>query len=71
MKPEILKNVDHTLLKQIATMKDIEKLCDDAIKCNNASACIPPCYVKQANQLKNFKIKAIFFQKFQNFQEKA
>lgn len=49
MKPEILKNVDHTLLKQIATMKDIEKLCDDAIKCNNASACIPPCYVKQAN----------------------
>ena len=48
MKEEILKKVDHTLLKQTSTWEDIKKLCDDAIKCNTASVCIPPCFVKQA-----------------------
>ena len=39
MKEEILKKVDHTLLKQTSTWEDIKKLCDDAIKCNTASVC--------------------------------
>lgn len=57
MKEEILKKVDHTLLKQISTMEDIKKLCDDAIKCNTASVCIPPCFVKQAKEYVGDKMK--------------
>ena len=29
---EILKHVDHTLLKQTATWEDIKQICDDGIK---------------------------------------
>lgn len=43
----ILKHVDHTELKAYATLDDIFKLCDDAIKYNTASVCIPPCYIKR------------------------
>ncbi len=57
MNEEILKKVDHTLLKQIATMKDIEKICDDAIANNTASVCIPPVYVKQAKDYVKGKMK--------------
>lgn len=57
MNEEILKKVDHTLLKQIATMKDIEKICDDAIANNTASVCIPPVYVKQAKEYVKGKMK--------------
>lgn len=57
MKEEILKKVDHTLLKQTSTWEDIKKLCDDAIKCNTASVCIPPCFVKQAKEYVGDKIK--------------
>ena len=45
---EILKHVDHTLLRQTATWAEIRKLCDDAMKYDTASVCIPPCYVKEA-----------------------
>lgn len=57
MNEEILKKVDHTLLKQTATMKDIEKICDDAIANNTASVCIPPVYVKQAKEYVKGKMK--------------
>lgn len=57
MKEEILKKVDHTLLKQTSTWEDIKKLCDDAIKCNTASVCIPPCFVKQAKEYVGDKMK--------------
>ena len=57
MKEEILKKVDHTLLKQSSTWEDIKKLCDDAIKCNTASVCIPPCFVKQAKEYVGNKMK--------------
>lgn len=57
MKEEILKKVDHTLLKQTSTWEDIKKLCDDAIKCNIASVCIPPCFVKQAKEYVGDKMK--------------
>lgn len=39
---EILKHVDHTLLKQTATWEDIKQICDDGIKYGCASVCIPP-----------------------------
>ena len=54
---EILKKVDHTLLKQTATINDIKKLCDDAIKCSTASVCIPPNFVKEAKEYVQNKIK--------------
>ena len=57
MKEEILKKVDHTLLKQTSTWEDIKKLCDDAIKCNTASVGIPPCFVKQAKEYVGDKMK--------------
>ena len=45
---EILSHVDHTLLKQDATWEDIKGICDDAMKYETASVCIPASYVKQA-----------------------
>ena len=44
---EILNHVDHTLLKQEATWEQIKGICDDGIKFNTASICIPPSYVKE------------------------
>lgn len=45
---EILKHVDHTLLKQTATWEDIKQICDDGIKYGCASVCIPQTYVNHA-----------------------
>lgn len=45
---EILGKVDHTLLKQESTWEQIKAICDDGIKYNTASVCIPPSFVKQA-----------------------
>ncbi|MGN0474734.1 MAG: deoxyribose-phosphate aldolase [Acutalibacteraceae bacterium] len=45
---DILKMVDHTLLKQDATWEEIKAICDDGIKYSTASVCIPASYVKQA-----------------------
>lgn len=53
---EILQHVDHTLLQQTATWEDIRKLCDDAIKYQTASVCIPPSYVKQASEYVQGKV---------------
>ncbi len=47
---EILKHVDHTLLLQPSTWEEIKQICDDAIKYQTASVCIPPSYVKQASE---------------------
>ena len=56
-KEEILKYVDHTLLKQVSTWADIKVICDDGIKYNVASVCIPPSFVKQAKEYVKNKIK--------------
>ncbi len=45
---EILSKVDHTLLSQTATWDEIKSICDDGLKYQTASVCIPACYVKQA-----------------------
>lgn len=44
---EILKHVDHTLLKQQSTWEQIKGICDDGMHFGTASVCIPPCYVKE------------------------
>ncbi len=46
----ILAKCDHTLLTQTATWDDIKKICDDGMKYNTASVCIPPYFVKQAKE---------------------
>jgi deoxyribose-phosphate aldolase len=45
---EILARCDHTLLAQTATWEEIRALCDDGMKYQTASVCIPPSYVKEA-----------------------
>lgn len=54
---DILSICDHTLLLQTATWAEIQQICDDAMKYNTASVCIPPCYVKQAADYMQGKIK--------------
>lgn len=46
----ILSKCDHTLLSQTATWEQIKKICDDGMKYQTASVCIPPCYVSQAKK---------------------
>jgi len=57
-KEEILNRVDHTLLAQTATWEEIKTICDDGIKYNVASVCIPPYFVKKAKEYvgENLKI---------------
>jgi deoxyribose-phosphate aldolase len=47
---KILNMVDHTLLKQESTWEQIKEICDDGIKYETASVCIPPSFVKQAKE---------------------
>ena len=47
---KILDIVDHTLLKQESTWEQIRVICDDGMKYNTASVCIPPAFVKAAKE---------------------
>ena len=47
---KILSMVDHTLLMQTATWKEIRRICDEAIRYGTASVCIPASYVKRAKE---------------------
>lgn len=53
---KILQICDHTLLLQTATESEIIALCDDALKYNTASVCVPPCYVKTASEYLKGKV---------------
>ncbi|MBR2044906.1 MAG: deoxyribose-phosphate aldolase [Agathobacter sp.] len=54
---DILAIVDHTLLLQTATWEEIKAICDDGMKYETASVCIPTCYVKQAKDYMGDKCK--------------
>lgn len=56
-KSEILKRVDHTLLKQTATWEQIRILCQEGMEHKTASVCIPPFYVKPAKEYVQDKLK--------------
>ena len=47
---DILARCDHTLLAQTATWEQIRAICDDGMKYQTASVCIPASYVKQAKE---------------------
>jgi len=47
---EILEKCDHTLLRVDCTSDEIKNLCDQAIRYNCASVCIPPAHVAGAKR---------------------
>ncbi len=53
---DILARVDHTLLAQGATWGEIKTICDDGVKYDCASVCIPASYVRQAAEYVDGKI---------------
>ena len=48
---ELNKMIDHTLLKQDASIEAIEKLCKEALEFNFASVCVNPAFVPLAAKL--------------------
>ena len=48
---QINKYIEHTNLKNTATLKDIESLCNEAIKYDFAAVCVYPYYVALAKEL--------------------
>lgn len=54
---KILSIVDHTLLSQSATEKEIYALCDEGIEYGTASVCIPLSYVKRAKEYVGDRVK--------------
>lgn len=53
----ILSRCDHTLLGVDATWADIKAICDDGIRYETASVCIPPAFVKEAKDYVGDKLK--------------
>lgn len=47
---EILSHIDHTQLKAFATWEDYVKLCNEAVRYQTASVCIPPCFVGRVRE---------------------
>ena len=47
---KILSACDHTLLSQSATWDDIRAICDDGMKYETASVCIPAAFVERAKK---------------------
>ena len=54
---EILSRCDHTLLKQECTWEQIKEICDDGVRYGCASVCIPPSFVKRADEYLAGKLK--------------
>ena len=54
---EILEKCDHTLLRVDCTSEEIRNLCDQGIKYNCASVCIPPCHVAGAKRYVGDRLK--------------
>ncbi len=53
---DIASRIDHTCLTQTATLEQIITLCDEGIKGNAASICIPPSFTAFASQYVQGKI---------------
>lgn len=55
---DIVRLIDHTLLRADATLADIERLCEEAERYGFYSVCVNPHYVKKAKeQLKGTAVK--------------
>ncbi len=53
---KIAAHIDHTLLKAFCSWEEIEKLCDEAVKYNTASVCIPSCFIGRIKEKYDDKI---------------
>ena len=53
---DILAKCDHTLLAQTSTWEEIKAICDDGMKYETASVCIPASFVKQAKEYVGAKL---------------
>lgn len=47
---EILSHIDHTLLKAYSTWDSIKEICEDAIKYQTASVCVPQTYIERIKE---------------------
>lgn len=57
---ELSRFIDHTILKPNINEKDVIKACDESIRYNFKSLCVPPCYVELAKKrLGNSNTKVI------------
>ncbi|MGA1791556.1 MAG: deoxyribose-phosphate aldolase [bacterium] len=48
---DIPSMIDHTLLNPMATMNDIKRLCDEAVRYQFFSVCVNPCYISRCKEL--------------------
>ena len=55
-KQELLRYADHTLLSPTATEAEIKVICDDAMKYETASVCIPATYIAFAREYTEGKL---------------
>ncbi len=57
---ELNSKIEHTILKADTSEKEVETLCNEAIKYNFFGVCVPPYFVKQASLLlKDSKLKIV------------
>lgn len=54
---EILRHVDHTILTTTATWEQVKTLCDEGLRYQTASVCIPASHVKRAANYVDGKLK--------------
>ena len=54
---EILRHVDHTILTTTATWEQVKALCDEGIRFETASVCIPPSFVRRASDYVGNRLK--------------
>lgn len=54
---EILKHVDHTILTTTATWEQVKALCDEGMRFETASVCIPASFVKRASDYVGDRLK--------------
>lgn len=47
----LAKFIEHTVLKPETTLKDVQRVCEEAVKHDFAGVCIPPLYVREARRL--------------------
>ena len=53
----ILAHVDHTILSPTATWEEVKTVCDEGLRFHTASVCIPPCFVRRANDYLGTRLK--------------
>lgn len=47
---EIMKYIDHTILKAVSTWAEVQKICEEGMEFGTASVCIPPSFVSRVKK---------------------